>query len=854
MRLALRLLRREIARDWVTFGLSSLLAAPAIAFVMVFLGATLARDQGPALRITASVEPSFDTAREPARPQLVDGRPGLFTFQGSGRSVSFRVAATSGGTTTGISSKADGGSLRAAVPIGSRVSTYLQASVRLIGRGRAVDARAGDALASTSPRDLRLSGGRAPAGTREIALTRSVMRRLRLSLGDVVGVRTSGALPTLRKVTVVGALTPLSTSASQRPDATDAIVDPRILPSAGPWWRVWLVDVPAASNTQGVGTGTSGSSSGGSDGSLSYAFDGPSGISARVGQAALLVPAIAIEAILLAIPLLLMSATIAIGMHRRYRERRLLELAGAPAGVLRTIVIGRGLAVGILAGLVACLLARAAIDVFGIDARLSATAVLVPAVIALGGSVLASQRAVVTARRLIADPTAQRPPDRALVVRSLGRGACWCVACVVCVVVAHADPGPSWVASVLGGSSLICALAMTRATAPGLVALPSLVPCPASARAAVRAVGRARWVSAPAATAIAVTAIAALLVLSVGTARSSSSTGDGSNATAATTRRLLTIGPGTRSDQNGEPIVARSDMLSIVGRRPAEIVELRELHWPDGAAASAFRDSGPSTAYLLDSNAKLVDPRLASVGASEIGVLGSTSTARFPLGHQHGPNTSFSGPPLATRPLARTWPSTMPSVFVGREIVAKRGLKPSPAPTWFVRLSRSLTPDEAGALGRRADALGLAFAIDGQVETTGSQPVSSLWIALIVGLVAAVVSLIAAALVAVERREEARRLYLIGSKPIDGRIGAALAAFTVSAVGIVLALLAIATMTVALATIGSLTGSVATFAVAFAPLLAVPPLLAVGAFALARPPHTLGRFGRVPRDAADVRA
>ena len=132
-------------------------------------------------------------------------------------------------------------------------------------------------------------------------------------------------------------------------------------------------------------------------------------VSARVGQAALPVPAIAIGAILLAIPLLLMSATLAIGMHRRHRERRPLELPGAPAGVLRATVIGRGLAVGTLASLVACLLARTVIDAFGIDARLGALTLLGPVAIALGGAVLASQRAVVAARRLAGDPTAAAP-------------------------------------------------------------------------------------------------------------------------------------------------------------------------------------------------------------------------------------------------------------------------------------------------------------------------------------------------------------------------------------------------------------------------------------------------------------
>jgi hypothetical protein len=109
---------------------------------------------------------------------------------------------------------------------------------------------------------------------------------------------------------------------------------------------------------------------------------------------------------------------------------------------------------------------------------------------------------------------------------------------------------------------------------------------------------------------------------------------------------------------------------------------------------------------------------------------------------------------------------------------------------------------------------------------------------------------VATALVLTELRPETRLLLLAGASPRDHRLRAAAVGWTLGAAGVLLTTIAVAIIAGVAAGFTSAGSVLGTITPSLLPMLLVPPALALGAGLAVRPPRSLGRVGRVPRDAA----
>ena len=836
MTIALRLLARDLWRDWLAIALCAALIAPAIALGMVFLGASLPGSGAPALRLRVAVTRAFaDAGRgEPATLRLRRSGGNEAVFRGAGR----RVTVSLEPGRPSVNHERSDGSLEADVPRGSRVGTYRQIVVRLVGENRTARVVLGDPDLHAAATDLRVVDGRSPRRPGEIALTVQTAKRLRLSTGATATERLGGT--TDRKVRIVGLLRTRG-SGSLSDGLTEAVGSPGELARASDGWRVWLVDLPRAENPLPGNTGNGGGST-----LVTYSLKGLAGNTTTVGSLLLTLPLFVMEAIVLAVPLFLSVATLAIGLHRRVREQRLLELAGASPATLRAVAFARGLVLALLASAFAYGLSLSALRAFSIDATLGPLAIVLPAAIAGLGAMAASQSATRTARRLSSDPSARRPPDPRTVSRSLASGFAWLVVAGVDIALATLPWLPSPLRVVAWLSSIVLAMGALWALARCLVAAPCLLPAPPALRPSLRGVGRMRWVSAPAATAVAITAIATLLVVSAAASSVQSS------GPPLSDRRVATIGPDVLSSRAGRELAPLATVRAVLAGMPAKLAPLHALRWNDGRAVVASRGS-TERVYLADRDAMRA-LGLVLGGAGQLTVVRPESAGSVMLERQSpdGSTLPFLHP-IAARHVRVSQPAGTPTVFIGRTLAARLGLEVDPAPSWLVRFDRPFDGEQAGRLADRATAAGLAFTTDGEIVRRGSASLSAAQLTLIAVLVALAISSIAAALVAVERREEARRMLLLGTRNRDYRLGFAISGFTVSAVGVGIALLVVVIFLAVFASRGSLQHPLRDALTIFLPLLAVPVGVGAGAFLCARPPRTLGSLGRVPRDAAGVR-
>ena len=838
--LALRLLARDLRRDWPAVALCAALIAPAISLGMLFLGASLPRGAAPALRVRVAVTGAFtDAGRgEPATPRVRRSSGSEVILQGAGRRVTLSLKPNR----ANLDLERPSGLLEADVPQGSRVGTYRQVVVQLVGDERAAKVVLGDPDLRSHVTDLRIVSGRTPQGPGEIAVGVQTAKRLRLSLGKTAG-ELGGASPTRRTVRVVGLLRGRDSS-SLSDGQSEAVGSPGELAGASDGWRVWLVDLPRAANPLQGNTGN-----GGGGALVSYSLNGPSSTTTSFGNVLLTLPLFVMEAIVLAIPLFLTVATLAIGLHRRARERRLLELAGAGPAILRAIALARGLLLALLASALAYGLSRAAIHAFSLDATLGPLAIALPAAIAGLGAMVASLSATRTARRLSGDPSARRPPDPRAIARSLAAGILWLVAAGLDIALATVSWVPSPLRVVAGLSAIALAMGALWALARCLVAAPSVLRAPPALRPSLRAVGRLRWVSAPAATAVAISAIAVLVVISSATGTTTS------GGPRVPDRSVAMIGPDVLSTRGGRQIAPVTTVRGIFAGLPARLDPLHALRWSDGRAVVAIQGA-PVRVYLADAATSRALGLAPGSGAGDrLTIFGAGGTGPVMLSRQSADGSTAPFLHLIPARHVRTsLPAGAPSMLAGPALAARLGLVVDPAPTWLARFDRPFDAEQAGRLADRAAAAGLAFTTDGEIVRHSAGGLARVQIALLAVLVALAISSIASALVAVERREEARRMLLLGTRNRDYRLGFALSAFTVSAVGVGIALLVVVALLAVFASRGSLQRPLDDALVTFLPLLGVPPSVALGAFLCARPPQTLGRFGRVPRDAADVRA
>lgn len=409
-------------------------------------------------------------------------------------------------------------------------------------------------------------------------------------------------------------------------------------------------------------------------------------------------------------------------------------------------------------------------------------------------------------------------------------------------------------ASAVGFAAAVTVVVAMMLLAPAAVVVPGLLGGRLRQRASLRAVGRMRAVSAPAAMAIGACALLSAVVLLSAT----SSGSDGApQSVPQNGSRLVAIRAATRSDVRGTLVLPPDAVARVVGSSSAKTLVLHTLTWPDGAAVVNINGSALSS----DASAYAVTGAALSFLRLPPGT-GSSSEpgSRGPL--LLGRRNAFGGGSWSSATSARPvtvdrslLPDPLPHVFVNASTAARLRLRAGPAVV-LVRLPEAIDRARLRSMEQRAGDEGLA--VESELSSASvSSGISSmarraftiapLGLSLLVGA-------FAAALVLAERREESRRTLLAGASPSDYRRAAAATAFTVGAAGVLLALAFGALLVGTTLAIRTSNVPVAALVESACLLATMPPLLAVGAFALARPPRTLGRFGRVPRDAADARA
>ncbi len=680
------------------------------------------------------------------------------------------------------------------VPGGSRVVTYRQAPMRLLAGGRAVDVTTADLDPRASHADvgIAVTSGRRPTGADEVAVSHDVASALRVRPGDEVTF-VSGPMAG-RRTRVTGLVVERGPNAP----SSIALLSPDAL--LGTMHdRVFEASIPGLQIAGGSGGGgTVNQSDGPASGSLEVSYRGPVTVGAWGLAVALYLGTI--ESLAMFLPFLLATAILAAGMQRRARELRLLVLAGAgPAALARAAVV-RGLVIAVVAAPIAIAIAIVVSRMADTSLSLGWLSLTIPFVPAVVACVAASLEAARVAQHAGRDASYEPVTLR----RSLVRGGIAVAAAVLIPLLAAMIVGASWLA-VIG---LLAAVVAVRFLAPVAVWLPGLLPLPRGARAAARSVARARWVSAPAASGVALASVLGLLVL----VASTSSTYASSHVPRLDVVAIL---PGTLADAAGSAIAPEAVVRGLV---------------PDAVATvPIWRTDVCSGDACTGLDAWAIRP----ADADAVGIGGTR------LGTTAAPANLHASDPH--------WPALVPGIFA-----AATGT-PAGTPSWLIRLPRDLSASEARSLSRRARDAGLELAagdrdptaIDG-LTVRGQLAISGITALLALGFGAA-----ATILVLAERREETRRLLLAGGRPRDCRIAAAFTALVLGAASVLLSALLFGLVTIAAAVAGGPgDGGLAALVAAFAGLLAVPFVLAGGVLILWRTPRSLGRAGRSVRDAS----
>ncbi len=558
------------------------------------------------------------------------------------------------------------------------------------------------------------------------------------------------------------------------------------------------------------------------------------------------------EAAALIIPLFIVGAVLAMGVERRVRERALLALAGAGPGALRTLEALRGALIGTGGAVVGIVLAAAFAAAAGRDLELTAGAVLVPGSVALITSAWALTLSAQTARvRLGAIQSVPGLPPWSLVQRELARGGgLLAVALLAAVIGAWLGGLPAAVGALIGAVAALLSLSLLGTA---IVVLPAFLPLPTGLRAAMQGAARARWVSGPAASAFAIASV--LLVFSILDAAGQLQSGDQPGLGGARgDAHLAAIRASTLTDARGRLVAPVSAARAATATLPGARVVAVQAAWGRSSRFDAFSSIEDGRLYVARS-ADLV--RLGvPPGVPREGVLldlgeapdGGPQPARPDRpGHDRAAGAAgctfgagLAG--VAPAPVRRCADRTAGQAVDGTAVGVPRGLVR--ADRWRTRIGaarrgrarRSRRVDR----GRRAR--------HGAREP--DRPAERVRFGSLELALALVFGGVATALVLAEMRAESRLLLLAGARPLDHRLRAAAAAFTLGAAGVLLVVIGVVFLCGFAATFGSSASALAAVGPTLLPLLLAPFLLALGAGLSVRPATRIGRIGRVPRDAA----
>jgi hypothetical protein len=669
-------------------------------------------------------------------------------------------------------------------PAGTTVLTFHSDTTRVQhgDRAVAVDVDDADLEAPAGALEGTISDGRAPAAPGEVAATADLLATLRAGLGSRVILRTGVLAGT--DATVVGVLA----RGEDGDPAPTLLVAPRLLATST--MRTFEAAIPPSglSSSRSGGGQSSVSSSGGpidAPGPTSSMVQGSSGVVGGGLVVAYYFELAIFETVLLVLPMLLMIAVLAVGMSRRLEELRLLALSGATVRFIGLVASVRGVVVALLGGVLGIAVAAAIAALAGATATPDLAAVTLPVLPAVVASIWASRAATGAATRIgtVRDRVGRRALSRDAL---FGVGLC------------AAAPLAAALADRLGATGALAALPAIALAGFGLyrlarvaVWLPGTFPLPPALRASVRATGRARWVSAPAAFGVGLVAIVA-----TGTA-----TAPGSSDSTGTTPALVYVMPGPLADASGAAISPRVVVAGIVP--PASrVVPIWVLEGTDPGMAMALDDSW----LISQQDAATIGLPTASLGISapvDVGAVGG-------------------------------WPRTVPHIFqLG---VPRAGA----VPAWLVRLPAGTTAARLASAAAAADRAGLQLVSD--VGPVSSSSGGTSWtFDLTAGAIVLVFGVVACAIVLAETREEPRRLALAGARPRDLRLAAGASAFTLG--------LAALLVGVVVAGLLATTGAWEAASRGLIALAALPLVLGVGAAILARPPRLDGRVGRPVRDA-----
>ena len=674
------------------------------------------------------------------------------------------------------------------VPPGTHVVTYRLSPIRLLAGTRATDGAAADLDPRMSRRDIGIgiAHGHRPEAVDEVAISRGIASLLRVRPGDVVSVVSGPGAG--RKLRVTGIAAPRGVEGQ----AATVLMAPDTLAGAT-HFRAFEASVPDLD----IATASGGSDVNTADwlrgDTLSTYYAGPDAeglgsLGASIAYVTVL------ETFVLLLPFLLTSVILAAGMHRRARDLRLLVLAGAGPGALARAAVIRGLVIAAVAAAIAVVMTIAVARIFEMNIAFGPLVLLGPLVPALVACIAASLEAARFARRMGSEGSTEPPLRRSLRLGGAAIGIALLVPAVAAVI-----PNASRFA-IIGP---VAALLAVRFLAPIAVWLPSHLPLSRAARAASRSVARARWVSAPAASGVALASVLGLVVLISGTSGTYSSSH-------VPRRDTVAVQPSALANSSGAAIAPESLVRQLV----PDAVEAVPI-WP-------------------------IDPCI------DCGVFAIRPADAAALGIRAARPGADTTPAIATDSDPH-WPALLPSMFVAASTA------PAGAPSWLIRLPHDLSIAEERSLSRRTSAEGLKLASGDRdpFETNGLTTRGQLAITAITTFLALLFGASATVVVLAERRETSRRLLLAGARPRDCRLAAAFAAFSVGAGAVLLSALLIGLIAVEAALAGVLGGNALLgLATAFLGLLTVPVVLALGAGLLWRPPRSLASAGRVVRDAS----